>query len=223
MVQVNRRERRTSNNKPIFTAVLLTVVALFSFGIGYVAGRKSAPSVSAEAVSVTPSQPVAVPKLDPSIVVVEEQVEAEKLTFFDALPKGEQQPLGSGINLPPEEKDPVAAKIIQHPVEVSPAPVKVAPVSDKPTVATPKTVVATSSESHVLQVASFKSPDEAGILLRRLEKKGYQPYIQQADLGSKGIWFRVFLGPYTSQEQAKLAGISLKTKEKLDSLVRKSD
>lgn len=88
MVQVNRRERRTSNSKPIFTAVLLTVVALFSFGLGYVAGRKSVPSASAEVVSATPSQPVAVPKLDPSIVVVEEKVEAENLSFFDALPRG---------------------------------------------------------------------------------------------------------------------------------------
>jgi cell division septation protein DedD len=223
MVQVNRRERRTSNSKPIFTAVLLTVVALFSFGLGYVAGRKSVPSASAEVVSATPSQPVAVPKLDPSIVVVEEKVEAENLSFFDALPRGEQQPLGSGVNLPPEEMDPVATKIAKHPAEDSPAPVKVAPVTVKSAVATSKTVVSGPGVPHVLQVASFRSPDEAGILLRRLEKKGYQPYIQQADLGSKGVWFRVFLGPYTSQEQAKLAAISIKTKEKLDPLVRRSD
>jgi cell division septation protein DedD len=161
------------------------------------------------------------PKPDPSIEVIEEKVESDKLTFFDALPKGEQQPLGTGINLPPEATDPVADKIAQQPVVSPPPPVKVAPASVKPVVKTVKTVVATASASYELQVSSFKSPDEAGILLRRLEKKGYRPYIQQADLGSKGIWYRVFIGPYANKEKARTAAISLKAREKLDSLVRR--
>lgn len=225
MGQVNRRERRTSNRKPIFAAVLLVVVAIFSFGIGFMAGRNSTPTVSAPVASAQP-QPITMPKPDPSIEVVEEKVEGDKLTFFEALPKGEQQPLGTGINLPPEEKDPVAAKIAQQAVDVSQAPATSAPVKPvatvvKPVVKTSKTVVVSANAPHVLQVASFKSPDEAGILLRRLEKKGYRPYIQQADLGSKGIWYRVFLGPYANKDKAKTASLSLKVKEKLDSLVRR--
>ena len=221
----NRRERRTSNRKPMFTAILLVVVAIFSFGIGYMAGRNSAPTVSATVASV-PSKPITMPKPDPSIEVVEEKVEGDNLTFFEALPKGEQQPLGTGINLPPEEKDPVAAKIAQQAVEVSPAPAKAAPIKPvatvvKPSVKPAKTVVASAKAPHVLQVASFKSPDEAGILMRSLEKKGYLPYIQQADLGSKGIWYRVFLGPYANKDKAKTAALSLKVKEKLDSLIRR--
>ena len=225
MVQKNRRDRRTSSRKPIFTAVLLVVVALFSFGIGFMAGRNSAPMVPAEVVTSTPRQPISTPKPDPSIEVVEEKIKKEKLTFFEALPKGEQPPLGSGINVPPEEKDPVAAKIVNEQTEVVPAPVKPAPAkattSVKSTAKVTTTAKATAAAPHLLQISSFRSPDEAGILVRRLEKKDYKPYIQQVDLGSKGVWYRVFLGPYASKDKAKTAAIRLKADEKLDSLLRK--
>ena len=225
MVQKNRRDRRASSRKPIFTAILLAVVAVFSFGIGFMAGRNSAQMVPAEVISSAPRKAITVPSSDPSIEVVEEKIKEEKLTFFEALPKGEQAPLGSGINVPPDVTDPVAAKIEQQARELVPAPVKPAPdkvtPSPKPVVKTTSIAKATVETPHVLQIASFRSPDEAGILVRRLEKKGYSPYIQQADLGSKGIWYRVFLGPYASKEKAQAASVSMKTKEKLDSLVRK--
>jgi cell division septation protein DedD len=221
MVQVNRRERRASSRKPIFVGVLLAVVALFSFGIGFMAGRSSAPVSSPVVVSTTEPQSIAVPVPDPSIQVVEEKVEEDKLTFFEALPKGEEQPLGTGINMPNEETDPVAAKIAQQPDTNAPAPIqsttgKVVPVA-KPA----QKVTASADASYELQISSFKSPDDAGILLRRLEKKGYRPYIEQANLGSKGVWYRVFLGPYASQDKAQTAALSLKVNEKLESLVRK--
>ena len=225
MVQKNRRDRRTSSRKPMFTAILLAVVAIFSFGIGFMAGRNNSPMVPSEVISSAPRKAITLPTQDPSIEVVEEKIKEEKLTFFEALPKGEQPPLGSGINIPPEVTDPVAAKIEQQsstvaPAPVKPAPVKVAPVL-KPVVKTTSVANTTVATPHVLQISSFRSPDEAGILVRRMEKKGYRPYIQQADLGSKGIWYRVFLGPYASKEKAQAASISLKAKEKLDSLVRK--
>jgi cell division septation protein DedD len=205
----------------MFAAVLLVVVAIFSFGIGFMAGRNSVPSVPAEVASVSTPQPIAVPQPAPSIDVVEEKVEPDNLTFFDALPKGEQQPLGTGINMPPETTDPVADKITAQPVANTPQPAKVKTTAVKPATTATKTAVASTDASHVLQISSFRSPDEAGILLRRLEKKGYRPYIQQADLGSKGVWYRVFLGPYSSKEDAQMAGISLKAKEKLDFFVRR--
>lgn len=225
MVQKNRRDRRNANRKPLFTAILLTVVAFFSFGIGFMAGRNSVPSAPTEIVSSTIRQPISAPKPEPVIDVVEEKVKEEKLTFFEALPKGDQPPLGSGINIPPTDQDPVAAKIAQQSTEVAPTPVKLAPdkvtTAAKPAAKTTTVAKANVPTPHLLQIASFRSPDEAGILLRRLEKKGYSPYIQQADLGSKGIWYRVFLGPYASQEKAQAASISLKANEKLDSLVRR--
>ena len=224
MVQKNRRERRSSNRKPLFTAVLLAMVAVISFGIGFMAGRNSAPMVPAEGMTSAPRQPISVPKVDPSIEVVEEKIKEEKLTFFETLPKGKQPPLGSGINVPPAEQDPVATKIAQQPTEVVPVPKKPAPVkvaAAKPTAKVTTSAKTTSAAPHLLQIASFRSPDEAGILVRRLEKKGYSPYIQQADLGSKGVWYRVFLGPYASKEKAQTAAIRLKADEKLDSLVRK--
>lgn len=82
--------------------------------------------------------------------------------------------------------DPVATKIAKHPAEDSPAPVKVAPVTVKSAVATSKTVVSGPGVPHVLQVASFRSPDEAGILLRRLEKKGINPIFNKLISAARG-------------------------------------
>lgn len=225
MVQRNRRERRASNRQPKYAAVLLAVVALFSFGIGFMAGRTTAPQVTAAVASPVTPQPITAQRPDPSSAVVEEKVEDQKLTFYDALPKGEQPPMGSGINVPPEQNDPVAEVIDQQTAKVSPAPAPPAPVKAvaKPAPAPKPTakVSASASAPHVLQVAAFKKPTEAGRLVLELEKKDYEPYIQQVDLGSKGIWYRVFLGPYATKDKARTAAIRLKAETKREALVRK--
>jgi cell division septation protein DedD len=73
----------------------------------------------------------------------------------------------------------------------------------------------------VVQVASFGHPDDAGVLQARLAKKGLEAYVQQANLGSKGIWYRVFVGPLASSTAAQQVAARLKAEEKLSPLVRK--
>jgi len=53
-----------------------------------------------------------------------------------------------------------------------------------------------------LQVASYKVRDAAKGLLENLSAEGYTGTIQVADLGERGTWYRVRIGPYKSEDDA---------------------
>lgn len=65
-----------------------------------------------------------------------------------------------------------------------------------------------------VQVASFKKFEQAQELETRLKKGGYVAFIRAIEIPDKGTWYRVFLGEYTSREQAEreaaLAGKKLR-------------
>jgi general secretion pathway protein A len=77
---------------------------------------------------------------------------------------------------------------------VPPAP---AAISDAPSVPLP---VATPRYS--IQVGSFRQELEAAKLVDLLGRLGYQVRSSRVD-GARGVWHKVFLGPYTSLEQAR--------------------
>lgn len=89
------------------------------------------------------------------------------------------------------------------------------PVTREPVVETPqpepvRQPVATLalSGSHLVQVGAFRSDAEALGYFDRLEQKfgalvaEKAPDVQRADLGSRGIYFRLRVGPFSSKEQA---------------------
>ena len=154
---------------------------------------------------------------------VAEKKEKEKLTFYEALPKGDQPPLGSGINLPPKEKpEPAVANIVGelvHPfVGRRVQRERRSPIGARRP-AKPK--VDTEAVKYVLQVASFPQPDEAGKLLGKLTQGGYDVYVQQADLGSKGVWYRVFVGPVTGKSKATSLQARIEREFKVKPILRK--
>lgn len=55
----------------------------------------------------------------------------------------------------------------------------------------------------LLQVASYRKPDAAEALKARLALKGFQARVVRADLGPKGTWYRVRLGPYPDRAAAE--------------------
>jgi cell division protein FtsN len=54
--------------------------------------------------------------------------------------------------------------------------------------------------SLILQLASFQKQEDANAFAQRLSQLGFQPSIQRATINGAD-WFRVRLGPYSSQEQ----------------------
>ena len=226
MVDVRSRSERRSEKKQSFVFIaFLVTVAIVCFASGFMVGRNTASSPAESQVVASPvNQPIA---NQPVETKPTEEKEAEKLTFYDALPKGDQAPMGSGINLPPQEKpEPaVVQQVAVAPEKVAPAipdkvfePVKEAPVVKKE----PVVKAATSSETdkYILQVASFPQPDEAGKLLGKLTQGGYDVYVQQADLGSKGVWYRVYVGPVTGKSKATTLQAKIERDFKVKPLIR---
>ncbi|KAF0244554.1 MAG: hypothetical protein FD167_3627, partial [bacterium] len=53
---------------------------------------------------------------------------------------------------------------------------------------------------------------EAEALGKRLRNSGAEAYVVKADLGAKGIWYRVRVGRYQSFSEAQKVGSQLKSK-----------
>lgn len=221
----------------LFLLVLVLAVSLLSFTLGVMVGRRGAPPQVVLPPVETPARiPVAkdgaAPASDSQSAPGEAAMQArpgENLTFYEALPKGDQAPLGSGINHPPEEKKPapVAAEAAPAPAPAAaPAPAKPAPaptVAAKPAPAAEPTAVAktVTTGAYVVQVASFPLLSDAQALKERLAKKGYSAYTQEADLGAKGVWHRVYVGPFDDSATAGKTVERLVAEERLSALVRK--
>jgi cell division septation protein DedD len=225
----SRSERRLERRQVLLMLVLVAAVALASFALGVMVGRGGKDEQAADAATSTRQRiPVAAPADSAAEPPAEEPIEepgvaeatqgkAPDLTFYDSLPRGEQAPLGSGINLPPEKKEPAAdttappKPAAEHATAKRPSPAPTAADAGN----------AGSVARFVVQAASFSRPDDAGVLQARLAKKGLDAYVQQADLGSKGIWYRVFVGPLPSAQAAEKVVTRLKAEENLSALVRK--
>jgi cell division septation protein DedD len=72
----------------------------------------------------------------------------------------------------------------------------------------------------VVQVAATKDQSEAKRMVEKLKGKGFAAASERADLGAKGVWFRVVAGPYSDQDAAEKAAAQLK-QQKFSGIVRK--
>ncbi|HKJ04751.1 MAG TPA: SPOR domain-containing protein [Geopsychrobacteraceae bacterium] len=216
-----RTQRRMERKQALILLVLVLIVSLSSFTLGVMVGRRGAERDMAQSQSEQGRIMVADSPSTQSATGVGEQIEGapaeeEKLTFYDNLSRGETVPLGSGINLPPEEEP-----VTEPPSEVQvPATLEVAKVSPQAesqprpgngqasagTPEIPKEIPrAAAGGTYSVQVGSFSSVADAGRLKKSLMQKGYPVFIAEADLGAKGIWYRVRLGPFADAEEAKTA------------------
>ncbi|MDT8440588.1 MAG: SPOR domain-containing protein [Desulfuromonadales bacterium] len=211
-VQTRKLKRRESGGAARFVALALVAV-LFAFAAGFWFGRQQ--GITTEIV-VAPPVPSAVQVNVPPRPALEETTAPENLSFYDNLPKGEQAPLGSGINQPLEpvtDKLPVVEKtesVATAPVATAPSPVETAHAA-RPDPA----------GAFLVQVASFQAEPDADRLVNRLQKRGIVAVIERADLGGKGVWYRVVAGPYTERTEAEQVSVRLRNEERLSALVRR--
>jgi cell division septation protein DedD len=196
--------------------VLILGVSLVSFTLGVMVGRSGAKNPGATAVSPAPARlPVAATGdgADLSAAAPAAERPAESLTFYDTLPKGEQPPLGSGINLPPR-KEPVKRE-----PAASPEPVRTAGAA--PAVREVSRPEPAPEGAFLVQAASFKGVEDAAKLKERLAGKVYAAFTEEADLKEKGIWHRVYIGPFATAEAAGKVVEKLQAEEKISGLVKK--
>ncbi len=214
MVQpvVTRSQRRIERKQLAVIVALILAVASVSFLLGVMYGKAggSVPGFNAgtEKLKLPVVTQIAPP---PTPVAIVEK--PETLTFYENLPKGNQAPLGSGINLPPEQKKSVAEAETKKIVLSSSLPAE--SLSGSATLS-----IASGDGPFVVQIASFRTGEDAGKLASRLKKYQLTTFVESADLGEKGVWYRVLAGPYVNREKADQTVGLLREKERFSALVR---
>jgi cell division septation protein DedD len=153
-----------------------------------------------------------------------------QLTFYETLPKGNRDLMGSGLNTsrPPEQlparlatTPPVSAVKEAQPAETAkqyreaakvPARtaetpvVKESPAKDIPSREAP-VKEDDAKGKYVVQVASYHVKKEAEAVRDRLKADGIPAYIVESNLQEKGIFYRVRVGRHMDQKAAnEMAG-----------------
>jgi cell division protein FtsN len=62
-----------------------------------------------------------------------------------------------------------------------------------------------ASSKYVIQALSTSSQADATATRKKILNEGFAAGVFEADLGAKGRWFRVYIGPYDSEGEAQLA------------------
>ena len=76
--------------------------------------------------------------------------------------------------------------------------------------------VSAGAKEYTVQVSAFQEESEAESLVSKLRDKDFPAYYVRADLGKKGIWYRVRLGRFSTESKAVQVGKDFKAEEKLD-------
>jgi len=204
---LTRTQRRLERRQMWMMVILMAAVTVTSFFLGVMVGERSASSGVAEPAG--PSMTQVAPPPPPSAV----STAPRKLTFYEDLPKGNAAPLGSGINLP---KGGYSVAVPPPPPVAVPVEVEATP----PPAPKPVAEKGGSGGAYVVQVMSTKSEAEARKVVSKLQGTGVTIYHERADLGAKGVWYRVIAGPYSDQVAANQAAEKLK-KQKYKTIIRK--
>jgi DedD protein len=129
---------------------------------------------------------------------------------------------GSSLASPPPATDrlPIVPLPAQHVLQAT-------PVVTRPRDALTKLAVDKSDISEVhapvspagkdggyqLQVSSFRTQKEAAQFSDQLRARGHKAYVLEANVAGRGTWYRVRVGPFTTQHAAALYRASFETKE----------
>ena len=82
---------------------------------------------------------------------------------------------------------------------------------------------ATSLKPYMVQVSSFKKLSHARSMQFKLQQKGYSAFVKSVEVSKdKGIWYRVFLGKYQTEANARAAAQEAQRRHNLKTIVLKS-
>ena len=73
-----------------------------------------------------------------------------------------------------------------------------------------------------VQVGSFSAAVDAGKMKQTLLDKGYPVFMVEADLGKKGIWYRVRLGPYADNDAAQTMLVLVEKQDKIKGFISRN-
>ncbi len=167
-----------------------------------------APAVSAEqpapASETGPTPKAAAPDTAPGESAVQKAEEKPATEPQPAPPVPER----IRTEIAPEKTGQQKAAEPQKKAEPAAAPVQNTPA--KP--AAPDKKPAPKPGAFSVHVFSFKTQPAAQNEIERMNKRGLQAYLETVDLGAKGIWHRVKVGPYATRAEAEQARQDIKKK-----------
>lgn len=183
-------------------------------------------TVKTETLAERPEEPVARDAQDPIATIAREAANAPKHAedaVADRIEQLAKQDASLGVNTIKPSAAP--AKVETPPVHAqasvpvtAPTPVKIDPKPPTVAVATPAPAGGARSGSHLVQVGAFGSPAEANGVWSKMQGKmgafvaGKSTDIERADLGAKGVFYRLRLGPFASSSDAKTFCEGLKSR-----------
>jgi len=166
---------------------------------------KPPPKVVAKAETPNPTAPTSVKpevqKLAPSVAQITAKPEMQKPASTAAVPEAQIAQSAPVATAPPRSlmsvpKPPAAAETTPKPAaETTPNP---AAETTKP---------AATGGAYVLQIGAYKSQTEADAAWKAYASKhsivaSYSENVRKADLGDKGIWYRLRIGSFASKDAA---------------------
>lgn len=181
---------------------------------------------------VVPPRPVAAPgrEIEPGQIETVE-IETDELVAEDAEDApGDEELDAENLSLPaqespersvtpePQQAPPVAPK------PVAPTKLEPTPVPKKPAAPAPSRAAAPAAGAYQIQLVAVRSRQQAEVSWAKLSKEyadvlgGLKPNIVRADLGAKGVLYRLRAGPAGDESAARAICASL-AKRKKDCLV----
>ena len=129
----------------------------------------------------------------------------------------------------PAPKPPVAAPapVAPPPATPAPAPKETASVREPTKEPAPAPVTAAPASGYLIQIAAVREPERAEAEWARLQRqhadllRGLRLFVIKADLGEKGVFWRLRAGPFADESQAKSRCADL-AKQKVGCLVVKA-
>ncbi len=186
-------------SKPASNRRMLFIVLIFIFGtaIGFGAlylftDKEPPPTVAEKPVAVKPEkevkkEPVKPPEQKPAVAVTKpEEIKTEE----DIPPKKEPEKAVSEEPIPEEKR--VEVEISTEGVMTTEKPAPTVETKPEPV---PKT-------TYSVHAGSYRNSERANAEVRRFSNHGFNAYIERADLGEKGIWYRVKIGMFNTKEAA---------------------
>ncbi|MFC1591144.1 SPOR domain-containing protein, partial [Thermodesulfobacteriota bacterium] len=110
----------------------------------------------------------------------------------------------AAVQKPAAEKKPIAKKAL--PTKKAPPAKKITTARKEPAVQTAppkKKTLPPLQQYFSIHAGSYKRKSNADRIIARLVKSGFDAYCEKAELGAKGVWFRVKIGKFATRLEAE--------------------
>jgi len=204
----SKYELKLDNRHIAYLLVAELVIVGLVFSLGVVVGKSITRMATAEnetpAASPTPALAEATPQTTPDTLSL-------AATFNDQTPgagvPGMEQNIGQPMATPLTNPTDMAPAL---PPEPGKTKVEIGALPGPPT----------GGDYWTVQVKAFQDPAGAQELQTQLGASGNRAYVETADLGERGTWYRVCVGQYATEAGARAMAAALRERGGFDPWVR---